>query len=201
MQPNNTRAYAKPILVVDDDPRVLEVACAILESRGWAVARATGASSALQAARASEPDVGPHRPSRELLRRLTSMHRRPPLRARRQLLGRHEQGDGDGKVEARPALADARRRQVHRDALLGPGQPRRGDGGAHPVACLATRRVGQAHDGEPGEAGRHVDLDGDGPALDAEQRGGRNSAQHSGLLPQGSMGRAPTPSTRGVARD
>jgi signal transduction histidine kinase/ABC-type amino acid transport substrate-binding protein/ActR/RegA family two-component response regulator len=51
------RRAAGRILVVDDDARVLEVACAILESRGWSVARATGASSALVAARASEPDV------------------------------------------------------------------------------------------------------------------------------------------------
>ena len=37
-----------------------------------------------------------------------------------QLLGCHEHSDRDGEVEARPELAHAARRQVHRDALVRP---------------------------------------------------------------------------------
>ena len=81
-----------------------------------------------------------------------------------QLAGGDEEADGDGQVEAGAALAHARGRQVDRDPPQRPRQAAREDGGADPVACLAHRGVGQAHDGEPGQAVGDVDLDRDGAA-------------------------------------
>jgi CheY-like chemotaxis protein len=45
------------VLVVDDDPGVLEVTCAMLASRGWAVQRAATATEGLASLRNGLPDV------------------------------------------------------------------------------------------------------------------------------------------------
>src|SRR5690606_5781075 len=51
-------------------------------------------------------------------------------------------------------------------------------------------RVGQADDGEAGQAGADVDLDGDGAALDPEDGGGRDGGEHRALR-CGGRGRKP----------
>ena len=50
--------------------------------------------------------------------------------------------------------------------------------GPYPVPRLATGGIGQADDGEAGQARGDVDLDDDPMTVDAQQRGGRHGGQH-----------------------
>jgi hypothetical protein len=118
----------------------------------------------------------------------------PDCRLGGHLLVGQEHAEGDGEVERRPRLAQARRGQVHRDAAQRPGEPARQDRCAHAIARLAAGGVGRPDDGEAGQAARHVDLDGHRMAIDAEQAGrsygrehGRSSGPGTGL----GEGRAP----------
>jgi hypothetical protein len=100
-----------------------------------------------------------------------------------EVAGGDQQADGDREVEAGPALADGTRRgQVDGDPLQWPREPAGEEGGAHPVARLAARRVGQAHHVERGQAGRHVHFHGERASVDAEQGGGRDDGDHTVLL-------------------
>jgi two-component system alkaline phosphatase synthesis response regulator PhoP len=51
------RAMAKKILIVDDDPDLVEAVSTILESKGYALAKAYGGVEGLQKARAENPDL------------------------------------------------------------------------------------------------------------------------------------------------
>ena len=95
------------------------------------------------------------------------------------LAGGDEQPHRDGQVQPGAALAHSRGRQVDRDAPERPGQTAGQDGGTHPVARLAHRRVGQADDGEAGKAVGHVDLDGDAAAHGSAQRGRGDGGKHA----------------------
>ena len=105
---------------------------------------------------------------------------RPSVQRGAQLAGGDEQADGDREVEAGAALAHARGRQVDRDPSQRPGQAAREDGGAHAVARLAHRGVGQADDGEAGQPVGDVDLDRDRAADGTAQRGGGDRGEHGG---------------------
>jgi two-component system alkaline phosphatase synthesis response regulator PhoP len=48
---------AKKILIVDDDPDLVEAVSTILESKGYALAKAYGGVEGLQKARAENPDL------------------------------------------------------------------------------------------------------------------------------------------------
>ena len=95
------------------------------------------------------------------------------------LAGGDEQPHRDGEVEPGAALPHARGREVDGDPSQGPGETARQDGGAHPVAGLAHRGVGQADDGEAGQAVGDVDLDRDGAPDGAAQRGGGDRGEHA----------------------
>src|SRR5581483_2672254 len=106
----------------------------------------------------------------------------PLDRSRRHIARRDEKTDGDREVETRADLAQAGRRQVHRDPLVRPPQPGTDEGRPHTVAGLAAGRVGQPDEREARDADGHVHLDGDGMTVHPEQRGRRNARQHDSLL-------------------
>ena len=83
------------------------------------------------------------------------------------LLAGREDTQGDGKVEARPGLADTTGREVDRHALRRPGESGGQDGRSDTVSGLATRDVGQTDDGEPRDAVSGMDLDRDGVAVNS----------------------------------
>ena len=93
-----------------------------------------------------------------------------------------EEGHRDREVEPGADLAHGGWRQVDRDPSVGPVLPAREERGAHAVARLAAGGVGQTDDGEGRESAAEVDLDGDGVAVDAEQRRGGDEAEHGTLL-------------------
>ena len=105
---------------------------------------------------------------------------RPSSGAGRDLLAGRQQGGGDGEIETRPDLAQARRGEVDRHAAHGPRQLGGEERGPDAVAGLAAGGVGQAHDGEAGQALGHVDLDPDGSPLDTEEGGGLGGCEHGG---------------------
>ena len=106
---------------------------------------------------------------------------RSPTSGLGHLTGRHEDADGDRQVETGTDLARARRRQVDRDALVGPLEIGAHHGGADAVAGFAAGPVRLADDAVAGQALADVDLDGHGVAADAEQAGGRDGSEHGGL--------------------
>ena len=68
------------------------------------------------------------------------------------LVRRCEHRDGDGQVEAGAFLAQARRREVHRDPVPRPLEACRSDARAHAVLGLLARAVGETDDREAGQA-------------------------------------------------
>jgi len=79
------RSGAGMVLVVDDDERVLSVACALIANRGWTVERASCAEDALHKARTVAPDVVlldltmPDMNGLELMGRLRAAHPELPV--------------------------------------------------------------------------------------------------------------------------
>ena len=73
--------------------------------------------------------------------------------------------------------------------------PRRGR-----VTRLADRGVGQPDDLVQGQAGRDVDLDGDGLTVDADEGGAADRGEH-GDLPDVEMGEGRSAATSTVARE
>ena len=76
-----------------------------------------------------------------------------------ELAARTKHGDGDGEVEAGALLASVRRREVHGDAAQRELEAAVADRGAHALARLLHRGVGQADEVHAGEARGDVDLD------------------------------------------
>ena len=74
------------------------------------------------------------------------------------LLGRGQQPERDGEVEARAGLADVRGREVHRDALLRKLERRVENGRAHALARLANGAVRQSDERERAEPSADVHL-------------------------------------------
>ncbi len=87
--------------------------------------------------------------------------------------GQH--GQGDRQVEMAAFLQQVGRREIDQHPARRQRQAHRGEGGAHPLARLAHRLVGQAHDQKSGQAGGDLHLHlhrhrldaGEGEALDA----------------------------------
>jgi hypothetical protein len=123
-----------------------------------------------------DPRDGPERPVEPQL----AQEGAPGNGLGRQLVGCHEQPDGDGQVEPRTALADPRRSEVDGDPLGGPRQAAGEERGPDPVARLAHGRVGQSHHVERGQPGGHVDLHDHGTALYAQHGGGWDGGDHGG---------------------
>jgi hypothetical protein len=96
----------------------------------------------------------------------------------RKLFAGDEHSDGDGQVESRADLADGGGSEIHRGASIGPLEPGGEQRGAHTIASLATRRIGQADDGEAGQPVGDMDLDGDRHSVDPRQRGRRDGGEH-----------------------
>ena len=91
--------------------------------------------------------------------------------------------DGDGEVEARArpcGSSGGARLTVMRCG--GHWHPARHQGGAYAARRFTAGGVGQADDGERRQPGADVDLDGDGVAVDAEDGGGGDEAEHEPLL-------------------
>ena len=95
-----------------------------------------------------------------------------------------------GRSSPAPPLRTPDGRQVDRDPAQRPRQAAREHGGAHPVAGLAHRGVGQADDGEAGQPVRDVDLDQDRAPHGTGQCGGGDRGEHAG---ERSLGRSPVP--------
>ena len=93
----------------------------------------------------------------------------------------------DGQVEVAALLGQIGGRQVDRDALGRQGQAYGGQGGAHPLAALGDRLVGQADDGEGRQSGRHLHLDVDVEDLNAVE-GHRVDARDHGPIVGGAGG-------------
>ena len=91
-----------------------------------------------------------------------------------------EQGQRDGQVERRAALAQVCRGQAHHYPALGGHLEARGlDGGAHAVLGLLDGRVDHTHDEHAGHAEADVDFDHDGRGLDPVQGAAAHvAAQH-----------------------
>ena len=98
---------------------------------------------------------------------------------RRDVTGRREDAERDRQVERRARFADVGRREVDGDAVRREFEAGVADGAADAIAALADARVRQAHHRERGQAERHVDLDVHRARLDAEDRGGPHTRQHT----------------------
>ncbi len=94
--------------------------------------------------------------------------------------GRGQDGDGEREVEPRPDLAQVRRRQVGRDALLRELEAAVDDRRAHALARLAHRLVGQPDDRERGKPLLEVDLRGHPTRLDSVDGVRRDAGEHGG---------------------
>ena len=81
-----------------------------------------------------------------------------------------EERDGEREVEARTDLAQVGRREVDRDAAVGEDVAGVRERGAHALARLAHRLVGQADDRERRQPAAQVGLDPHAPRLDAVER-------------------------------
>ncbi len=114
---------------------------------------------------------------------------RQPLEV--ELTGRGEQGGGDRQVQPRPGLAQAGRSEVGDDPPQRELEAAVDQRRPHPLARLAHRGVGQADDGEGGQAAVDVDLDPDRAGGDAVEGECLRRGEH------GNHAREPNP-TRGA---
>lgn len=100
-------------------------------------------------------------------------------RVRGHLAARGEQGEGDRQVEGRPPLGQLGRREAHGVLRAWPLEAGVEDRRPAAVARLPHQLVREADDGEARDADRHVRLDADHVAVDAEQHdpaGARHAA-------------------------
>ena len=110
---------------------------------------------------------------------------RQSTRAGPDLLGAEQDPDRHREVERGAGLAQLRRREVDGDPPRWMDEPGIAERTADPLPCLLERRVGETHDREARQPGRDVHFDADEPALEAEQRGGRDDGQHAATLSRG----------------
>lgn len=96
----------------------------------------------------------------------------------RDLPARREHATGDREVEAGAGLAEGRRRQVDRHALVREREAGVVDRGPHALPGLAHRLVAEPDDGEARQARAEVDLDGDAARLQAGEGEGADVGDH-----------------------
>src|SRR4029079_19139267 len=89
------------------------------------------------------------------------------------------------EVQGGAGLAQPRRGEVHGDPPRWMAEPRVPDGPADALAGLLEGRVREADDREPWQARGDVDLDPDDPAVDADDRRGKQGGQHGPTLAAG----------------
>jgi hypothetical protein len=135
-----------------------------------------GAHLACRLGDRQHPGHRPHRPVERQLADHRQLRQRLPL----ELPGGDQQGDGDRQVEARAGLAEAGRRQVDDDPSQRELEAAVGERRPHPLARLPDRRVGQADQGEGGQAAVDVDLDPHRPRGDAVERERPRRGEHGG---------------------
>ena len=79
-------------------------------------------------------------------------------------------------IEPRSGFPQAARRQIHDDAILGHGKPRRANGCANPLASLLHRDIGHSDDRHARKPARNDDLDDNGHRFDAADGRAENRA-------------------------
>ena len=84
--------------------------------------------------------------------------------------------------QRRPGLRHVRRREVDGDPARRMHEAGVAQRAADPLARLADRRVAEPDDREPGQPGRHVDLDADDPPVEGDERGGEQGREHPATL-------------------
>lgn len=89
----------------------------------------------------------------------------------------------DAQIERRSVLREPRRREVDRDAMRRDRAVGVHDGLPHAPFGLRDRSIGQADDGEAGQTGRHVRLDLDDGAVEAQQADGPGSTDRHHITP------------------
>ena len=114
--------------------------------------------------RAVEPEFAQHRESRNGVVRDGA--------------DRRHQAERNRQVEMAAFLRQVGRRHVDGDAACGERESRREQRGAHPLACLGHRLVGQPDHVECGEPRRDLHLHVDGARLDALERHGGYALDH-----------------------
>ena len=102
------------------------------------------------------------------------------------LTRRRQHRQCDREVEARPFLAEARRREVDGDPLQRPLELRRADPAPHTVLRLCARAVGEPDDREAGDAAVDVRLHLDAAWLETDERVGDGAREHSSEATPGS---------------
>ena len=97
----------------------------------------------------------------------------------------HQEGERDRQVVVAALLGEVGRRQVHGDPPRRQGEAHGGERRPHPLAALGHGLVGQAHDGEGGQARAHLDLDVDLGDLEPDERdaSGARDRQRCRLAP------------------
>ena len=91
---------------------------------------------------------------------------------------RAEQRERDRQVVVRALLGQVGGREVDGDPFGREREADRGQRGAHPLAAFGDRLVGQADDGEAGDAGRDLALHLDGARVEPEIGDGGNDRDH-----------------------
>lgn len=108
-----------------------------------------------------------HMPDAAIQRQLADNHR--AIEATEvELLGGHQQAERDGQVVAGADLAQVCRREADGDTVGGEVQAAVADGGADALTALFDGGIGQADEGEGGQAAAAVDLDFDDVAFQTE---------------------------------
>ncbi len=98
-------------------------------------------------------------------------------------LGGAEYGGGDGQIKAAASFGDGRRAEADGEFLLGPFAAGIDDGGADAVAALGEALVGEADEGEGGDAGFEVGLYFDDDAFDADEGDGAGAGESHQATP------------------
>ena len=136
---------------------------------------------ALPPARESDSEHSAHRLDLAVQRQLAD-HREgadPPVRDR---AGGGEDAECDRQVERGTFLPEVGRGQVHGDPVGRKGEAGVADGGAHPLAALAHRRVRKPYRCERGQARRDVDLYPYERGFDADKGCGQDPREHEGIV-------------------
>ncbi|GAC1595124.1 MAG: hypothetical protein NVS3B21_17900 [Acidimicrobiales bacterium] len=98
----------------------------------------------------------------------------------------HQDADGDREIEAGAHFSQGGGGEVDGHTGAGEFEPGRRERRSHAIPGFATRRVGQADDGERRKPAPDVHFDGDRPAVDAEKCGGWDRGDHGDLRCAGS---------------
>ena len=108
-----------------------------------------------------------------------AQHREAAHGVRRDRADRRHQAERNRQIVMAAFLRQVGRRHVDGDAPRGKREPGSDQRGAHPLARLRHRLVGQAHHIERREPGRDLHLHVDGARLDPLERHGRYALHHA----------------------